>query len=124
MKRLKLFVGFLVVAGLFSGASFAVAADLTGTWNLSVSTVNGTGTPVFKIKQTGNKLTGHYSGQFGETDIKGKVRSNEFEIKFYSSGVNIVYSGTFEGDKMSGMIDFGGQGNGDFTGVRAAAKKK
>lgn len=125
MKRFKLFVGVLVVMGLFAvSASFAVAADMTGTWNLKVTTANGTGTPVFKIKQTGNRLSGHYSGQFGESSIKGKVRGNEFEIKYSASGVNIVYAGNVDGDKMSGMIDFGGQGTGDFTGAKAAATKK
>jgi len=122
MKRFRMLTVFLVVAGFVLGASFVFAADLNGTWNLSVTTPNGNGNPVFKIKQTGNKLTGHYSGQFGESEIKGKVRGNDFDIKFYSSGVNITYTGTAGGDKMSGKIDFGGQGRGNFTGVRSASK--
>src|SRR5580704_3322562 len=45
----------------------AFAADLTGTWIGSVDLANGQhGDPVFTLKQADGKLTGTYTGPFGE----------------------------------------------------------
>jgi len=122
MKKFNLVMAFLVVFGLVIGASFSQAADLNGTWNLSVTSPMGSGTPVFKLKQAGNKLTGDYKGTFGEAPVKGNVEGSSFTMKIPQSGQFIVYTGTFSGDTMKGTIDFAGQGNGDFKGTRAAGK--
>jgi hypothetical protein len=122
MKKINFVIAFLVVFGLVVGASFAQAADLDGTWNLKVTSPMGSGTPVFKLKQAGNKLSGDYKGTFGEAPVKGSVDGNSFTMKIPQSGQWIVYTGTFAGNTMKGTIDFAGQGNGDFTGTRAAGK--
>jgi len=122
MKKINLVMAFFVVFGLVIGASFSQAADLNGTWNLSVTSPMGSGTPVFKLKQAGNKLTGDYKGTFGEAPVKGSVEGSSFTMKIPQSGQFIVYTGTFAGDTMKGTIDFAGQGNGDFKGTRAAGK--
>jgi|GEM_PF-1432265 len=122
MKKINFVIAFLVVFGLVVGASFSQAADLDGTWNLKVTSPMGSGTPVFKLKQAGNKLSGDYKGTFGEAPVKGSVDGNNFTMKIPQSGQWIVYTGTFAGNTMKGTIDFAGQGNGDFTGARAAGK--
>ncbi|MHB8138395.1 MAG: hypothetical protein ACYDGO_08425 [Smithellaceae bacterium] len=122
MKKFNLVMAFWVVFGLVIGASFSQAADLNGTWNLSVTSPMGSGTPVFKLKQAGNKLSGDYKGTFGEAPVKGSVEGSSFTMKIPQSGQFIVYTGTFSGDTMKGTIDFAGQGNGDFKGTRAAGK--
>ena len=122
MKKINFVIAFLVVFGLVVGASFVQAADLDGTWNLKVTSPMGSGTPVFKLKQAGNKLSGDYKGTFGEAPVKGSVDGNNFTMKIPQSGQWIVYTGTFAGNTMKGTIDFAGQGNGDFTGTRAAGK--
>ena len=122
MRKINFVIAFLVVLGLVMGASFVQAGDLDGTWNLKVTSPMGSGTPVFKLKHTGNKLSGDYKGTFGEAPVKGSVDGNNFNMKIPQSGQWIVYTGTFSGNTMKGTIDFAGQGNGDFTGTRAAAK--
>jgi hypothetical protein len=109
MKKINFVIAFLVVFSLVIGASFVQAADLDGT-------------PVFKLKQTGNKLSGDYKGTFGEAPVKGSVDGNNFTMKIPQSGQWIVYTGTIAGNTMKGTIDFAGQGNGDFTGTKAAGK--
>ncbi len=118
MKRFKLVVVCMVVLGLVVGASMAFAADLTGTWDVSVTTPGGKGNPTFVLKQTGDKLTGTYKGRFGEAPCTGVVKGNNFEITYELGGATTIYKGKVDGNKMSGVADLGGQATGDFTGEK------
>ncbi len=92
--------------------------DMTGTWNLSVITPRGPGSPDFILKQEGNKLTGDYSGRFGQASVTGAVKGRNFEMKFTLGGMTTVYKGKVDGKKMSGDVDFAGQETGTFTGEK------
>lgn len=92
--------------------------DMTGTWNLSVITPRGPGSPDFYLKQEGNKLTGDYSGTFGVAPVTGAVQGKSFEMKFRMGGKTIVYKGKVDGNQMSGNIDFAGEETGTFTGKK------
>jgi hypothetical protein len=92
--------------------------DMTGTWNLSVITPRGPGSPDFYLKQEGNKLTGDYSGLFGVAPVTGAVQGKNFEMKYKMGGRIDVYKGKVDGKKMSGDIDFGGEETGTFTGEK------
>lgn len=118
MKKFKLVMACMVVLSLVVVASLAFAADLTGTWNLSVTSPGGTGNPIFVLKQTGNTLSGTYQGRFGEAPCTGTVKGNDVEIIYEMSGTKVVYKGKVDGNKISGTVDFGGQGTGDFTGQK------
>jgi hypothetical protein len=59
----------LLLLTLFSVAAFA--ADVSGTWSFNVDTDAGSGTPTFVLKQSGEELTGTYSGALGEAKVKG-----------------------------------------------------
>lgn len=97
----------------------AQAVDMTGTWHLDVVAADGTpGTPVWTLKQTGNKLSGNYKGYFGEFPAKGTVKGNNFSMQYSSQGITVIYKGKVNGNKMTGTIDFGGQGTGKFTGKK------
>ncbi len=114
MKRLFL---------LFALAVVAMAADLSGTWELQVESDVGSGTPTFTFKQDGNKLTGTYSGQLGEAPVTGTVDGDKvqfsFEVSPAGDKITVTYSGTTEGvNKMKGTVVFGGMGKGTFTGVK------
>ena len=102
----------------------AAPADVAGKWNLEVVTDQGSGTPTFTFEQDGEKLTGHYSGFFGEAPVTGSIKGNAitFSIKVDVEGQNMVitYSGTVDGDSMKGTIKFGDTGGATFTGNRAA----
>jgi hypothetical protein len=119
MKKFNLVLVCLMVLGLVLGASSSQAADLTGTWNLELVTAGGTGNPVFALKQTGDKLTGTYTGRFGDAPCTGTVKGNDFEIVYEMNGGKIVYKGKVDGNKMSGEADLAGQASGKFTGEKA-----
>ena len=66
MKNLSL----VVVAVVFSAAVLAAQKfDLTGEWIFEVQTDQGSGSPTIILKQDGDKLTGRYKGQLGDSDI-------------------------------------------------------
>ena len=55
------------------------AADLSGTWSADVTLDAGSGTATFAFKQTGDKLTGTYTGVAGTADITGTVKGSDVE---------------------------------------------
>jgi cytochrome c-type biogenesis protein CcmE len=108
----------LLLLALLSVAAFA--ADVTGTWQFNVETDAGSGTPTFVLRQTGEELTGTYSGALGEARVKGSVKGDKVEITFQVSpsgdAVTVVYSGTLDGEKkMKGTVKLGDLGSGTFT---------
>ncbi len=46
----------------------AQAVNVSGKWNMKVETSAGSRIPVFVLKQTGEIITGTYTGQFGEAE--------------------------------------------------------
>lgn len=96
------------------------AADVTGIWNFAVETGQGTGNPVFTFKQEGEKLTGHYRGTFGEAPVSGSLKDGEIRFSFKVSGegqeFQCIYTGALDGDTVKGKVQFGGWGEGTFTG--------
>ena len=129
-RTLKFFVIFMAsLVTLFVmvvPAVSAYATNVTGEWNLTVESPNGTGTPTVTFKQDGETLTGTYKGRFGEAPLKGTVKGDE--IKFSATispqgqDLQIDYTGTVDGDTMKGKVKFGDLGEGNFTGKKAAAK--
>lgn len=104
-------------------AQDASKVDVTGKWVLTVETSQGSGTPTFTFKQDGEKLTGRYSGQFGEADLAGSVKGQAIEFTFSvdAQGMNleVTYTGKIESkDSMSGTVNYGGAAMGTFAGKR------
>jgi hypothetical protein len=114
------FLRMALPATLLAIAAFA--ADITGTWEFTVETAQGSGTPSFEFKQEGEKLTGTYSGMFGKAPISGTVKGDAVEFTFEVPNLDgkVHYKGTLDGPtRMKGDCDYGGVGTGTFT-----AKKK
>ncbi|MPR35509.1 hypothetical protein [Salmonirosea aquatica] len=93
--------------------------DLTGTWLLAVETDAGSGTPTFVLKQDAEgKLTGTYTGQLGETELKGTVEGTDFHIEFSVQDNPVKYDGKIENETLSGKVELGTMAKGTFTGKR------
>ena len=95
-------------------------ADISGTWNVNVQTDMGSGTPVFVLKQSGEELTGTYSGALGEAPITGTVKGSEVVIQFEIQGAKIIYTGKIDdgAQKMEGKVDMAGMASGTFTAAK------
>jgi hypothetical protein len=112
----------LCVASI-AGAAQAAKVDVTGKWAFNVETAAGAGTPTMTFKQDGEKLTGHYSGQLGESDLTGTVKgadiSYTFTIDAQGTMIKATYTGTVDTkDSMKGKVVLEGLGDGTFTAKR------
>ena len=101
-----------------------LAADVSGKWNFTVDLDFGSGSPSFTFQQAGENLTGTYSGEFGQADVKGSVKGNRIEFEFtgeYSGQkLRVRYTVTIQRDgTMKGTADYGGQASGTWTAKKA-----
>jgi hypothetical protein len=111
-------VAMLVAAAAFAGQ--AAKVDVTGKWLFNVETAAGSGTPTITLKQDGEKLTGHYSGQLGEADLTGSVKGQDVNFKFtvdvQGNNLDCIYTGSVEAkDAIKGKVSIVGLGDGTFT---------
>ena len=91
-------------------------ADLTGTWTAAVVLDAGSGTATFNFKQTGEQLSGTYSGTLGEAKVSGTVKGDRAEWSFDSElAGKISYTGMITGNEIKGSVEYGQLGKGTFT---------
>ena len=110
----------MFVLGLTTVRGAAQAkADVTGKWAFNVETAAGAGTPSMTFKQDGEKLTGHYTGQLGESDLTGTVKGADisftFTIDAQGTMIKASYTGTADATSMKGKVVLEGLGDGTFT---------
>ncbi len=119
-KIFKLVLSLVLLCVTFVLATSAQdKVDVTGTWVFQVETSGGSGSPTFTFKQEGETLSGKYSGQFGEADIKGTMKGNQIDFSFNAEGLGkITYAGTFENGTMTGKVNLGDQASGTWTAKR------
>jgi hypothetical protein len=118
-KVVVLMLTAVLLAAASAGAGQA-KTDLTGKWTFNVETGAGSGTPTITLKQDGEKLTGHYSGQLGEADLTGTIKGQEFTFKFtvdaQGNNLECTYKGTAESkDSLKGTMNIAGLADGTFT---------
>lgn len=114
----------LILALGLSAARGAAQAkvNVTGKWAFNVETSAGAGAPTFTFKQDGEKLTGHYTGTFGEADLSGTVKGADitfsFSVDAQGNTIKETYTGTVDKDTMKGKLVIEGLGEGTFTGKK------
>ena len=120
---------YTLIAVVLSLASVAVVpepAKVAGQWKFTVELQMGTGHPVVTIKQDGEKISGTYEGRYGKSPLEGTVKENaiDFTVTMDAEGTQVTgaFTGTVNGDTMSGTVDFGEAGGGDWSATREPAK--
>lgn len=84
------------------------AADLTGSWQVSFTAPNGNQRQAtLELKQDGNKLSGTFEGARGSVPVKGSVKGNDVSFDVKMPRRKIAFTGTVDGDKMSGTTEQG-----------------
>ena len=74
---------------------------------MSWESPHGTLEVALRIQQDDSKLTGTFEMQpLGTLPLTGKVEGNKisFEVRIEEHNVSLTYTGTIEGDKMSGRM--------------------
>lgn len=92
---------FKLICTMLLCTSFSFTADISGTWQLTVETSQGTGNPTAVFQQQGEQLAGTYYSQiFGEVKITGTVKENAIEFGFKGEAggqkIKVSYKGTIE----------------------------
>jgi len=125
LSRLALTFALLTVFATGIAADFAQSNDkfdVSGEWQCHVALSAGSGSPVFAFKQEGEKLTGTYKGQLGESPLVGTVKGNQISFSFKVSGAfegTVTYTGTIESkDSMKGQAEYGDAASGTWTATR------
>ncbi len=97
------------------------AIDVTGAWDLTVESQEGTSHPSITLKQDGERITGTYEGKIGgslEGTIKGNQINFSLNLKFQDSSYTVTYSGTVTKNSMKGSVRFGNTGTGSWSAIR------
>jgi uncharacterized protein involved in high-affinity Fe2+ transport len=70
------------------------ALNVTGKWAMTLEMSMGTGTPMLELKQDGEKITGTYTGRYGDSQLAGtlKERTIEFTVTMVAEGETVSMS--------------------------------
>jgi L-seryl-tRNA(Ser) seleniumtransferase len=98
------------------------AAPVAGQWEVRLEFGRGAATHTVVFEQDGQKLVGTHRGEFYSGDLTGTAAGQK--VKFRSShrvhGTRLTYdfTGTVQGDRMTGTVDLGEYGVRQFTAER------
>jgi hypothetical protein len=111
------------LAGFLLSGAVLLAADVTGKWDFAVETSQGSGSPSFDFKQSGEKLTGVYNGMFGTANVTGTVKGDGIEFEFLvnpgGQTAKMVYKGVIQdATHMKGEVALGDFGSGTWTATK------
>jgi hypothetical protein len=92
---------YKIICALLLCTFAAFADDVSGTWQITVETNQGSGTPTLDLKQTGEQLTGTYHSQIlGDAKVTGTIKGNAIEFAFVGDAggqqIKVTYKGTLE----------------------------
>ena len=113
----------LLVALLAAPA--AAQMNLTGDWDMTIQSPQGTNTVRVTLTQDGETVSGRVTSQLGELPVTGALTGDDLKIAFtlpiQGQSIVIVMTGKVEGPTLAGKVQFGDFGEGDWTATRAEA---
>jgi len=102
--------------------SQAQPAAVAGQWDVRLDYGRGSATHNVVLEQDGTKLVGTHHAEFHAGDLSGSVSANT--VRFRSAfrvqgqGLSYAFTGTVDGDKMSGVVNMGEYGETNWTAQR------
>lgn len=89
----------------------ALAQDVSGEWEITSEGRQGPQTQTITIEQDGEKITVTMEGRMGEMTGEGTIKDNKIEWKITRTmrdmEMTTTYTGTVEGNTMSGKSEMG-----------------
>jgi len=103
-----------------TGAGAEAAADVGGTWDVTVSTPQGSNEASMTLTQSGASFTGQMTSQMGTTtidngEVSGRSASWNITLTMGGQSMTITFHGEVEGNRMRGTADLPGMGAANFT---------
>lgn len=101
----------------------AAAASVAGTWDITTTSPIGENTNTMVISKDGEALKAVVKGDAGELpydkiEQKGADVKIVLTIDYQGSPMTMTYTGTVDGKKMGGDVDFGGLAQGTWSAAQ------
>lgn len=126
VKRLLLnrhrWVAAIVVTVAF-GTAHAQTSDLTGKWDVVVTTKYSQGKSLLVLEQKKQALIGFIDGRYGKADLAGTVKGTRFSFTFTltledGKPSKVLYEGTVDKNTLTGKVTIPTLIDGTFTATR------
>jgi hypothetical protein len=122
----------MIRAGILTTALALVSAmpalaqtSVSGDWDVTVTSPQGTNTVKVTLTQDGEKVKGLFKTQMGELPFEGTLTGTDlkfaYTLPFQGQMIDITMTGRVEGDAINGTANFGGMAEGQWTAKRAPA---
>jgi hypothetical protein len=115
-----LFFALILCAGVVAAQS----PNVSGDWDVTLTSPQGTFNIKLNLKQDGEKLTGTVKGDDAaipvEGTIKGKDVTLKYSITFQGNNLPITLTASADDKSMKGTADYGGFAQGEYTATRPA----
>jgi len=112
----------VLLFSLFSASSMALDTDVSGDWEITVSSQRGEMTWDVKFEQEENNLTVIMTGQRGQVTGEGTFTGKKIEWTTTRSTprgeMSMTWSGEVEGNTISGEVQFGSFGSSSWEGTK------
>lgn len=98
--------------------------SINGTWNVKLQTPMGENLATLKLANSDGSLSGSVdaAGQ-GSADISGTLDGESIQFKgtleSQMGPIELDFSGTVDGDEMTGKVELGTFGSGSWTATKA-----
>jgi hypothetical protein len=114
---------FFLAAALFVLTAPAFAQNsVAGMWRVEFVTQTGQSVVMMTVNQSGTKLSGHITDEYGEYEIAGRVADGQVTIVWSvpedGKMLEITMKGKLEGTLITGTAKLGNVGEGPLTARR------
>lgn len=97
--------------------------SVDGSWNLTMQTPMGNREVKLSLQASGSDLSGTFEGPQGSAPVTGSLNGNNVDFGATINGamgqMDLKFTGTQDGDSMSGNVAFGAFGSGPWSATRA-----
>jgi hypothetical protein len=118
----RIWFGVLLAPIVVSAALVAQQASVAGLWRVEFVTPLGQVGVNMTINQSGGKLTGHVTDEYGEYEINGRIAENQVTVVWSvpedGKMLEITMRGKLEGGVITGTAKLGDVGEGPLSARR------
>ena len=112
----------ILLLGLTFHPALAQTVDITGKWNVAVTTRWATGASRLILEQKGEQLTGRYESSYGKAELSGTIKAKAFTFTFTldleGQPQKFIYEGSAERDLLKGKVTLPGVIEGTLSAKR------
>jgi hypothetical protein len=116
----------LLALSLLIASPVFAQTDITGDWDVTVNSPQGSNTTPVTFKQEAGKVSGMFKSPQGTLPFEGGTMTGSdlkftFTINVQGMELPITLTGKVEGETITGKADFGGFAEGDWSAKRTGA---